>query len=388
MATAGRHFFSHPAVPVSQTRYGRTVAAACELFERTTRRYYKPPFGLDYTMIGDQIVEVEEEVVLRKEFCALRRFRRKVDRPDDPVVLLVAPLSGHYSTLLRGTVAAMLPDHDVYITDWTDASKVPLFMGGFDLDDYIDYVIEFLELLGPGVNVVAVCQPSVPVLAATSLMSAEGNPYVPRTMILMGGPIDTRVNPTQVNLLAESRPIQWFERSVISRVPVMYPGAMRRVYPGFLQLTGFMTMNLDRHIGAHVKLYEHLIEGDGDGATAHRRFYDEYMSVMDLPAEFYLQTVETVFQKHALPKGEMVSRGRPIETAAIAKTALLTIEGELDDISGVGQTRAAHDICTSIPTAKRQHLEQTNVGHYGIFNGRRWRENTYPVVRDFIRAHA
>jgi poly(3-hydroxybutyrate) depolymerase len=387
MATAGQQLFSHPALPISRTHYGRTLAAACELFERTTRRYAKPAFGLSHTMIENRVVPVEEVEVFENDFCVLRHFQRAARR-NDPKVLLVAPLSGHFATLLRGTVAALLPDHEVYVTDWKDASQVPLSKGAFDLDDYIDDVIELLRLIGPDVHVIAVCQPSVPVLAAVSLMAANGDHAAPRSMVLMGGPVDTRVNPTQVNQLAESRSIEWFERSVISRVPVPNPGAMRRVYPGFLQLSGFMTMNLDRHVGAHMRLFDHLVKGDGDEAAAHRRFYDEYMSVMDLPAEYYLQTVRTVFQEHTLPRGVMTSRGREIEPAAISKTALLTIEGEFDDISGLGQTRAAHDICTGIPAAKRRHHEQSNVGHYGIFNGKRWHGEIYPLVRDFIREHA
>ncbi len=386
MATAGQQMFSNPAFPVAHTRYGRSVAAACELFERSTRRYLKPAFGLDHTMIGREVVAVEEEEVFETGFCVLRRFRRAV-RQDDPKVLLVAPLSGHFATLLRGTVAALLPDHDVYVTDWKDASQVSLAKGHFDLDDYIDDVARFLQVIGPGTHVIAVCQPSVPVLAAVSLMAADGDAAAPRSMVLMGGPVDTRVNPTKVNDLAENRPIEWFERTVISSVPVPYPGAMRRVYPGFLQLSGFMTMNLDRHIGAHMQMFEHLVQGDGESAAAHRRFYDEYMSVMDLPAEYYLQTVRTVFQEHALPRGTMVSRGRAIEPGAITKTALLTVEGEFDDISGLGQTRAAQDLCTGIPAGRRRHHEQAGAGHYGIFNGKRWRGEIYPVVRDFIRAN-
>ncbi len=387
MATAGQQLFSHPALPISGTRYGRAMAAACELFERATRNYVKPAFGLGHTMIENRVVPIEEVEVFENDFCVLRHFRRAVRR-DDPKVLLVAPLSGHFATLLRGTVAALLPEHEVYVTDWKDASQVPISKGGFDLDDYTDDIIEFLRLLGPDTHVIAVCQPSVPVLAAVSLMAAMGDDSAPRSMVMMGGPIDTRINPTQVNQLAESHPIEWFEKTVISRVPMPNPGAMRRVYPGFLQLSGFMTMNLDSHVSAHVRLFDHLVQGDDDGAAAHRRFYDEYMSVMDLPAEYYLQTVRTVFQEHALPKGTMTSRGRAIEPAAISKTALLTVEGEFDDISGLGQTRAAHDICSGIPAAKRKHHEQANVGHYGIFNGRRWRSEIYPLVRDFIREHA
>jgi poly(3-hydroxybutyrate) depolymerase len=323
---------------------------------------------------------------MRRTFCQLKHFRRDVRR-DDPKLLIVAPLSGHFATLLRGTVEAMLPTNDVYITDWRDARSVPLDEGPFDLDDYIDYVIEFLHFLGPDTHVLAVCQPSVPVLAAVSLMSEAGDPCVPKTMTLMGGPIDTRINPTMPNELATTRSIEWFEHSVIHRVPVLYPGYMRRVYPGFLQLTGFMQMNLDRHVGAHIKLYQHLISGDGDSAAAHRDFYDEYRAVMDLPAEYYLQTVKTVFQDHALPCGTFEHRGRLIDPAAIQKTALFTVEGERDDISGVGQTKAAHDLCVNLPKSKQNHYEQKSVGHYGVFNGRRWREHIAPRVAKFIRKH-
>jgi len=386
-ATASQEILSNPALPFAYTRAGRSWAAALELFERTTRHYKKPEFGLDRTLIDGDEVPVAETVALEKPFCRLLRFERFAER-DDPKVLIVAPLSGHFATLLRGTVEAMLPAHDVYITDWADAAQVPLVDGSFDLDDYIDYVVEFLHHLGPGAHVVAVCQPSVPVLGAVSLMSADKDPCAPRTMTLMGGPIDTRANMTAVNDFAEGHSIEWFEHSVISRVPLRFPGAMRRVYPGFMQLTGFMVMNIDRHVGAHWKLFEHLVVGDGDSADAHRRFYDEYMSVMDLPAEFYLQTVETVFQNHDLPEGRWISRGRAIDPGAIEKTALLTVEGELDDISAVGQTAAAHELCRNLPDKLQHHHLQKKVGHYGIFNGRRWREQIQPVVAKFIRANA
>ncbi len=381
-----QHIFSHPLFPVSYTRFGRAIAASSEIYERATRRYGKPEFGIDHTVIDGERVPVDIVPVARRTFCVLLHFRRATDRKD-PKVLVVAPMSGHYATLLRGTVRGLLPEHDVYITDWVNASMVPVTEGRFDLDDYIDYVIEFLELLGPDVHVLAVCQPSVPVLAAVSMMSAADNPAVPRSMILMGGPIDTRVNPTQVNLLAATRPIEWFERTVITNVPIGYPGFMRRVYPGFLQLTGFMTMNLDRHFGSTLRHFHHLIRGDGESASAHREFYDEYLSVMDLTAEFYLQTVKVAFQDHALPLGTMVSRGRKVDPRAIQKTALMTVEGELDDISGVGQTYAAHALCANLPPEKRRHLLQKGVGHFGIFNGRRWRNEILPQVRDFIRAN-
>jgi len=381
---AGQRLFSHPALPFSYTGMGRTAAAVCEMVERGTRRYAKPTFGFEHTTIDDQIVPVVEETALQKTFCRLKHFRRATERKD-PRLLIVAPLSGHHATLLRGTVQALLPSHDVYITDWISASDVPLKDGAFNLDDYIDYVIEFLRHIGPGAHVMAVCQPSVPVLAAVALMSVDKDPATPRSMTMMGGPIDTRKNPTKVNDVATGRSFDWFERTVITYVPQGHPGAGRRVYPGFLQLSGFMAMNIDRHFGAQMQMFRHLIQGDGESAAAHRRFYDEYLSVMDLPAEFYLQTIETVFQKHALPRGIMTSRDRKVEPAKIAKTALLTIEGELDDISGLGQTRAAHDLCTGIPAERHRHYEAKGVGHYGIFNGRRWREDIMPRVREFIR---
>jgi poly(3-hydroxybutyrate) depolymerase len=382
-----QHVFSHPALPVSYTRFGRAIAAGSELFERATRRYPKPQFRLRETTIDGAAVPVAIELAQQKTFCDLLHFRRAMTR-DDPKVLVVAPLSGHYATLLRGTVAGLLPDHDVYITDWINASLVPLADGRFDLDDYIDTVIDFLQQLGPDVHVIAVCQPSVPVLAAVALMAAAGDPAAPRSMTLMGGPIDTRVNPTKVNQVAVHRPIEWFEQAVVTRVPAGYPGFMRRVYPGFLQLTGFMSMNIDRHVGSAMRHFQHLVRGDGDSAGAHRAFYDEYLAVMDLSAEFYLQTVKAAFQDHVLPRGVMVSRGRPVEPAAITRTALMTVEGELDDISGVGQTYAAHALCAGLPAEKHRHLMQHGVGHFGIFNGKRWRTAILPQVRDFIRANA
>lgn len=376
--------FSHPMLPVAYTRLGRAVAAGAELFERSTRRYGKPEWRLQQTWIDGREVGVQVNTVLERPFCDLLHFRRDVPR-SDPRVLVVAPMSGHYATLLRDTVAALLPDHDVYITDWQNAAEVPLEHGGFDLDDYIDDVIQFIEHLGPDVHVIAVCQPSVPVLAAVSIMAADGHPAAPRSMILMGGPIDTRVNPTRVNRHATEHSLEWFERACVSTVPATYPGFLRRVYPGFLQLTSFMAMNADRHLGSALKHFQHLVRGDGESAEAHRRFYDEYLAVMDLPAEFFLQTVKVAFHEHALPCGTMTSRGGPVDPKAIRDTALMTVEGELDDISGPGQTVAAHDLCTAIPPDKRYHHFQKGVGHFGIFNGRRWRSDILPKIRTFIR---
>jgi poly(3-hydroxybutyrate) depolymerase len=312
-----------------------------------------------------------------------RAFEHLPRRPQ-PRLLIVAPMSGHYPTLLRGTVEGFLPNHDVYITEWIDAKLVPVGEGHFDLDDYIDYLISMLHVLGGDTHILAVCQPSVPVLAAVARMEAEGDPYVPHSMVLMGGPIDTRVNPTVVNTLAEQRGIDWFRRNVITKVPFPNPGFMRDVYPGFLQLHGFMSMNLDRHIEAHRNLFLHLVQGDGDSAQKHREFYDEYLAVMDLAAEFYLQTVETVFIRHALPKGEMTHRGIRVDPAKIHRVALLTVEGENDDISGVGQTEAAHRLCTSIPSERKAHWLQPAVGHYGVFNGSRFRAEIVPRISDFV----
>jgi poly(3-hydroxybutyrate) depolymerase len=364
----------------------RSAAAACELVSRSGISHQRPDFGIASTVVDGKKVEVFEETVLHHPFCSLLHFRKAANLRQ-PRVLVVAPLSGHFATLLRGTVETLLPDHDVWITDWVNARNVPLAHGRFGLDDYIDLVATYLRHLGPGAHVIAVCQPAVPVLAAVSLLAAENDPVQPKSMTLMGGPIDTRVSPTQVNLLATSRPIEWFERSVIETVPARYPGAFRRVYPGFLQLAGFMTMNLDRHVSAQFDLFKHLVRGDGESAEATRRFYDEYCSVMDLPADFYLETVQRVFQEHALPLGTFESRGRRVEPAAIEKTALLTVEGERDDICAPGQTLAAHDLCTRIPASKKANHLQPQVGHYGVFNGKRWRNEIYPKVRDFIRAN-
>ena len=389
MADATRVYFKSAANPFSNTTFGKSVAAACELFERSTRRYSQPEWNIDTTMVDGEPVPLTIETVWERPFCRLLHFERAtapLGRPL-PRVLIVAPMSGHYATLLRGTVEAFLPDHDVYITEWVDARMVPLTAGRFDLDDYIDYVVAILHLLGGDTHVVAVCQPSVPVLAAVASMESYGDPHVPSSMVLMGGPIDTRVNPTGVNKLAESRGVDWFRRHVISRVPFPNPGVMRDVYPGFLQLHGFVSMNLDRHIQAHRNLFRHLIVGDGDSARHHREFYDDYLAVMDLAAEFYLQTVETVFVRHALPRGEMTHRSQRVDLGKIRRVALMTVEGEHDDISGVGQTAAAHDLCLNIPSANRAQWLQPGVGHYGVFNGSRFRAETLPRIAAFIRAH-
>jgi poly(3-hydroxybutyrate) depolymerase len=350
MTEAAKLCFGHPFNPVARTTFGRSLTATCELWERTTRHYEKPTFGLSSTVVGGEPVRASEEVVWARPFCRLLHFRKEWHQPQpEPRLLIIAPMSGHYATLLRGTVEAMLPRCDVYISDWVDASMVPTAAGSFDLDDYIDYVIDMLQVLGPDTHVMAVCQPSVPVLAAVALMEEDQDAFAPRSMILMSGPIDTRVNPTAVNRLATERGTDWFQRNAIMPVPFGHPGFGRAVYPGFLQLSGFMSLNMDRHVTAHWNMYKHLVQGDGDSAGKHREFYDEYLAVMDLTAEFYLQTIDTVFVRHALPRGRMTYRGRKIDLSSIRHVGLMTVEGEKDDISGVGQTEAAHRLCSQIP---------------------------------------
>ena len=389
MADAARAYFKSPSNPLSATHWGKSVAAGCEMFERSTRRYSRPDWDIAATKVHGRTVPVHINPVWERPFCRLLHFERMFEHPPlhpQPRVLIVAPMSGHYATLLRGTVEAFLPDHDVFVTDWMDARMVPLSEGRFDLDDYIDYVTAILQFLGGDVHVVAVCQPSVPVLAAVALMEAADDPYVPHSMVLMGGPIDTRVAPTAVNRLAERRGVAWFRRHVITKVPFPHPGFMRDVYPGFLQLNGFVSMNLDRHIEAHQQLFQHLVAGDGDSAHKHTEFYDEYLAVMDLTAEFYLQTVRTVFVRHALPKGEMTHRRHKVDPSAIRRVALMTVEGEHDDISGVGQTEAAQALCPNIPGPRRRHWMQPGVGHYGVFNGSRFRSEIVPRIAEFIAA--
>ena len=388
-ADSARLLLRHPFNPLGQTSVARQAAAALEVFERTTRRYDKPRFGLDHTTVDGAKVGVREEVVWQRPFCRLVHFKRELPesrRARDPKLLLVAPMSGHFATLLRGTVETFLPDHEVYITDWQDARSVPLQDGSFDLDDYVDTMRDMFRHFGGDVHVFAVCQPSVPVLAATALMEADGDPAVPLSLTLAGGPIDTRVSPTVVNQLAEQRGVDWFRRNVITSVPWPNAGFGRKVYPGFLQLSGFMTMNLDRHLNAHKDLFLHLVHGDGDSAEKHREFYDEYLAVMDLTAEFFLQTVETVFVRHLMPRGLMTHRGRRIDLGAIRRVTLLTVEGEKDDITGIGQCRAAIDLCTGIPAGRKRHFECPKVGHYGIFNGSRFRREIAPRIAEHARA--
>jgi poly(3-hydroxybutyrate) depolymerase len=356
------------------------------LFERTTRRYGKPEWGLNDTDVNGIRTPVEVRVIWEKPFCRLLYFDRRLTRPlraPQPRLLIVAPMSGHYATLLRGTVEAFLPTHEVYITDWNNARMIPLTIGAFDLDDYIDYLREMFSVIGPGVHTIGVCQPAVPLIAAIALMEAEDHADIPGSMTLMGGPIDTRRSPTAVNLLAERRGVQWFRDNCLNVVPFPHPGFGRVVYPGFLQLSGFMAMNLDRHVNAHVDMFKHLVSGDGDSAEKHREFYDEYMAVMDLTAEYYMQTIETVFVEHALPKGEMKHRGGAIDLTAIHRCALMTVEGENDDISGVGQTYAAQELCSEIPEALKTNYVQKDVGHYGVFNGSRFRAHIAPRIVEF-----
>jgi len=392
-AEAARGWYGHPFSPLAYSPLARRITASTDLFLRVTQRYEKPAWSIDRTVVDGKPVAVEAVTELEKPFCRLIHFRRALDeRRDDPRVLLVAPLSGHHATLLRDTVRALLPEHEVWVTDWVDARMVPLAQGPFHLADYVDYVREFLTLLTdprqPNLNVISVCQPTVPVLCAVALMAQDAEVAPPKTMVMMGGPIDARKSPTAVNNLATRKPYSWFEQNVIQRVPDKYPGFMRRVYPGFLQHLGFVAMNPDRHMNAHWDYFNHLLNGDGDSAEKHRDFYDEYNAVLDLPAEYYLDTVRAVFQDFALPKGRMFVRDRLVRPQAIRDTALLTIEGELDDISGNGQTEAAHLLCLSIPREDREHYLAPGAGHYGIFSGRRWRETIYPKVRNFIRTHA
>jgi poly(3-hydroxybutyrate) depolymerase len=386
LANMGAGWLQNPANPFSYSQMGPIVASALDVFAHASASRGKPDFGLETTVVEGKTVRVTEEIVLRKPFGQLKRFRRE-GVEGGPRLLIVAPMSGHYATLLRGTVERMLPGHDVYITDWRDAKLVPTDAGRFDLDDYVDYLIEYLEQIGPGAHMLAVCQPSVPCYAAACVMSADQNPARPKTLTLMGGPIDTREAPTAVNTLATQRPYAWFQRNVIATVPYHYPGNGRQVYPGFLQLAGFMTMNLGNHLTSHYEMFKHLVEGDGEEADATKAFYDEYRAVCDMTAEFYLQTIDVVFQRHLLPKGEMTHRGRRVDPAAITDIGLLAIEGERDDISGIGQTKAALTIATKLPKAhKRYHLAK-GVGHYGIFNGSKWRNNIAPVVEDWIQSH-
>jgi polyhydroxyalkanoate depolymerase len=364
----------------------RRLAAACEVFSCTRLTHRRPAFGISNVEENGCTVSVHEEVIERTPFCTLLRFSKE-STATQPRILLVAPMSGHFATLLRGTVATLLRDHDVYITDWHNARDVALSDGRFGVDEYVAHLIRFIEKIGPGAHLVAVCQPAVAALAAVSLMAAERHPAQPSSMTLMAGPIDTRINPTAVNHLAKSKPIAWFEDNLVSTVPGRYVGSQRQVYPGFLQLNAFMNMNPERHLKAFQNLYNYLVEGEDDKANAIKTFYAEYFAMSDLAAEFYLETVQSVFQDHALPLGQMQALGRTIEPAAIRRTALFTVEGEKDDICAVGQTVAAQDMCSGIRPYMKAHHVQTGVGHYGVFNGRRWDNEIYPRLRDFIHSH-
>jgi poly(3-hydroxybutyrate) depolymerase len=381
-------FSKSPGLSEYTTALGRNSEAALEVVEGMMQRRGKPEWRINATNVNGARVRVTEQVVLEKPFGDLLRFNRAGDHPDDPKVLIVAPMSGHFATLLRDTVRGLLPNHDVYITDWKDAARVPLLEGGFGVDDYVAYLIDFMRELGPELNVLAVCQPAPLTMAAVALLAQWDDPNQPATMTLMGGPIDTGVAPTAPTQLANERSMSWFETHCITTVPATYPAAHRRVYPGFLQLGAFIAMNADRHMNAHFKMFGHLVEGDGESADAHRRFYDEYMSVMDISADFYLQTIRGVFKERWIATDQFVWRGESVHPAKIKRTALLTVEGELDDISAPGQTVAAHGICAGIPDHRKRDYLQKGVGHYGIFNGRRWREQIVPEVSKFIREMA
>ncbi|MFN4357945.1 polyhydroxyalkanoate depolymerase [Sphingopyxis alaskensis] len=386
LATAGAQVMQHPANPLGYFSGSPMFASALEVFAHAAAPRGKPGFELYETTVDGETVRVTEAIEARRPFGQLKHFKHKGAK-DAPRLLIVAPMSGHYATLLRGTVERMLPGHDVWITDWRDARNVPLEAGRFDLDDYIDYLIAWLEHIGPGAHMLAVCQPSVPSLAAAAIMAANRHQCRPKTLTMMGGPIDTRKAPTAVNEHATTRPYAWFQENVIATVPAYYPGAGRRVYPGFLQLAGFMSMNLGNHMMSHWEMFKHLVDGDGESADKTKEFYDEYRAVCDMTAEFYLQTVDAVFQRHLLPRGAFEHRGELVDIAAIEDIAILAIEGERDDISGIGQTKAALTLARALPAERKKYLLARGVGHYGIFNGRKWREEIAPVVEQWIRAH-
>ncbi|PUA19265.1 polyhydroxyalkanoate depolymerase [Glaciimonas sp. PCH181] len=392
-AETSAKLFTNPVSPLAHTPFAQRIAAGYELMYRLGKDYEKPNFNIETTTINGTDVGIVEEVEMTKSFCRLLHFKKNLGKKEiaalkQPTVLLVAPLSGHHSTLLRDTVKGLLPDHDVYITDWTDARMVPEAEGAFHLHDYIYYIQDFIRLLGPDLHVISVCQPTVPVLAAIALMASDNDPKLPKSMTMMGGPIDARISPTEVNDLAIEKPFSWFENTVIYTVPSNYPGAGRKVYPGFLQHAGFVSMNPNRHAQSHWDFYMHLREGDNESAENHRKFYDEYNAVLDMPVDYYLETIKTVFQDFSLPLGTWEVGGKLVKPQDIKNVALFTIEGELDDISGPGQTKVAHDLCSSIPEADKQHFTAEKCGHYGIFSGRRWRELIAPKITEFIKAHA
>ena len=386
-ASVGAEMLTNPALPMGYFGLGPVMASALDVFAHATAPRGKPDFDIETVEVAGKDHAITESIVLHRPFGNLLRFERDDLPADAPRLLVVAPMSGHYATLLRGTVARMLESSVVYVTDWADAKMVPQSAGRFDLDDYIDYLIDFLDHIGPGAHVLAVCQPSVPAYAAAAVMGKHKHPCRPATLTMMGGPIDTREAPTSVNDVAMNQPLSWFEHNVVATVPLTYPGAGRRVYPGFLQLAGFMAMNLGNHMMSHYGMFKHLVEGDGESAAATKAFYDEYRAVCDMTADFYLQTVEHVFQKHSLPKGEFVHRGEVIDLGAIRDTALLAVEGEKDDISGIGQTRAALHLAPNLPESKKKYYLAESVGHYGIFNGSKWRTRIAPVLEDWMREH-
>ncbi len=387
MINAVRVASTNPFSPLSYMPVGKMISSAADVMEQITRRYGKPEWRISSTTVGGKEIPVRVEERIHRSYCQLLHFERGTKRKD-PKLLIVAPLSGHYATLLRGTVETFLPNHDVYVTDWKDARYISVEADNFNLSDYIDYLIDFLHYLGPDTHVMAVCQPSVPVMAAVAVMSGWGDLCAPSTMTLIGGPIDTRKSPTAVNKLAQDQPIEWFERNVIATVPPPYPGAGRKVYPGFIQLTNFISMNLDRHVASLNELFDHLVEGDEEEAGRKRSFYEEYLAVMDLPAEFFLQTVKTVFQDHELPEGVMRARWQPVDLGKITKTAILCVEGELDDISGVGQTRAALELTPNLDSDMKAYHLQLGAGHYGVFNGGKFRREIAPKIGRFIREHS
>ncbi len=388
-AKMAQKFYDNPFNPFYYSDFNRSFSAGIEVFERITRKYGKPEFGIKSTEVDGQKYKVKALITIKKPFCRLLHFKKITEtKLKQPKLLIVAPMSGHYASLLRDTIEGTLPYFDVYITEWKNARDVPMTAGGFDLDDYINYVIEFIEHFKGKVHAMGVCQPVVPLASAVAIMEGENNKYHPRSMILVGGPIDGRINPTMVNDLADKKSIEWFEQNLITRVPVNYPGSGRLVYPGFLQLASFISLKPESHIEKHKQYFQHLVSGDGESAEKHEKFYDEYLSVMDIPAEFYLQTIKTVFQDFALPLGKMTSRGRPVKLSNIKRTAMLALEGEKDDISGLGQSKAALKLAKNLPKSKKQYYLQKEVGHYGIFSGRKFREQVVPVIYDFVKKHS
>ena len=392
-AETSAKLFTNPISPLAHAPFAQRIAAGYELMYRLGKDYEKPKFDINTALVNGKEIAIIEEVALTKPFCRLLHFKKDVSKKEfvalkQPTVLLVAPLSGHHSTLLRDTVNVLLQDHDVYITDWTDARMVPESEGAFHLHDYVFYIQDFIRLLGPDLHVISVCQPTVPVLAAISLMASAKDPKLPKSMTMMGGPIDARISPTEVNDLATEKPFSWFENTVIYTVPSNYPGAGRKVYPGFLQHAGFVAMNPNRHAQSHWDFYMHLRQGDNESAENHRKFYDEYNAVLDMPVDYYLETIKTVFQDFSLPAGTWEIDGKLVKPQDIKNVALFTIEGELDDISGPGQTKVAHDLCSAIPETMKQHFTAEKCGHYGIFSGRRWRELIAPKITEFIKTNA